>query len=79
MLVLLFSWVEKFGAFFGDQVLMPLQQKVIDTFGGTWLFWLMIAVSFLHRLFPAIYLQKQLSRFVAFKKFWKYSKESWTV
>ena len=33
MMVLLFSWMEKFGAFFGEQVFIPLQQKLIDTFG----------------------------------------------
>lgn len=69
MLVLLFSWVEKFGAFFGDQVLMPLQQKLIDTFGGTWLFWLMVAVAILLAFFLLYIFRKQLSRFVIIKKF----------
>ena len=40
LLILLFSWMEKFGAFFSEQVFAPLRQKVVDTFGGTFLFWL---------------------------------------
>lgn len=69
MLVLLFSWVEKFGAFFGEQVLMPLQQKLTDTFGGTWLFWLMVVVVIFLAFFLLYIFRKKLSRFVIIKKF----------
>lgn len=43
LLILLISWMEKFGAFFGEQVLGPLQQKFTELFGGTWILWLIIA------------------------------------
>jgi hypothetical protein len=68
MLVLLFSWVEKFGAFFGEQVLMPLQQKLIDTFGGTWLFWLMVGVGIFGALLLLYIFRKPLSKFAIIKK-----------
>ena len=45
MVILLFSWMEKFGAFFSQQVFDPLMQKIMGVFGGTWIFWLMIAGS----------------------------------
>jgi uncharacterized protein (TIRG00374 family) len=45
MLVLLISWMEKFGAFFGEQVIQPLQEKLMELFGGTWLFWLMVGAA----------------------------------
>lgn len=44
LLILLISWMEKFGAFFGEQVLGPLSQKITELFGGTWILWLTIAV-----------------------------------
>ena len=68
MMVLLFSWVEKFGTFFGEQVLLPLQQKLIDTFGGTWLFWLLLGVAFMAALLLLFIFRKWLSRFVIIQK-----------
>ena len=68
MLVLLFSWAEKFGAFFGEQVLIPLQQKLIDTFGGTWLFWLMVGVGIFGALLLLYFFRKPLSKFAIIKK-----------
>ena len=68
MLVLLFSWAEKFGAFFGEQVLIPLQQKLIDTFGGTWLFWLMVGVGIFVALLLLYLFRKPLSKFAIIKK-----------
>ncbi len=68
MLVLLFSWMEKFGAFFGEQVLMPLQQKLVDSFGGTWLFWLMVGVA-VFAAFSLLYIfRKHLSKFAIIQK-----------
>jgi len=42
MLVLLLSWVEKFGVFFGQQVFEPLRQKMNDALGGMVVFWILI-------------------------------------
>lgn len=68
MMVLLFSWMDKFGAFFGEQVWLPLQQKVVDTFGGTWLFWLLIGGSFAGAIILLYVFRKRLSRFSLVKK-----------
>ena len=68
MLVLLLSWMEKFGAFFGEQVLMPLQQKLLETFGGTWLFWLMVG-GLVFAAFLSLYIfRRRLSKFTAILK-----------
>ena len=42
LLILVFSWAEKFGAFFTEQVWHPLQRKFIAVFGASWVFWLLI-------------------------------------
>jgi hypothetical protein len=68
MMVLLFSWMEKFGAFFGEQVFVPLQQKLIDTFGGTWLFWLLIGGAFAGVILLLYVFRKRLSRFSLVRK-----------
>jgi uncharacterized protein (TIRG00374 family) len=68
MLVLLFSWMEKFGAFFGEQVLMPLQQKLADTFGGTWLFWLMVGVAAFSTFLLLYLFRNKLSKFSIIQK-----------
>jgi uncharacterized protein (TIRG00374 family) len=62
LIVLLFSWMEKFGAFFRDQVLHPLQQKFTNLFGGTWVFWLMVGGGLLLILFLVYLFRKSLSR-----------------
>ena len=63
MLVLLFSWMEKFGAFFNEQIYGPLQDKFIELFGGTWMFWLILVISVM-LLFTLIYIfRKSLARF----------------
>jgi uncharacterized protein (TIRG00374 family) len=68
MLVLLISWMEKFGTFFNDQVYGPLQDKFIELFGGTWMFWL-ILVAALMLLFVLIYVfRKSLARFSLVRK-----------
>jgi uncharacterized protein (TIRG00374 family) len=68
MLVLLFSWAEKFGSFFGEQVLVPLQQKLIDAFGGTWFFWLMVGASVFIAFLLLYIFRKKLSRFKFIRK-----------
>jgi uncharacterized membrane protein YbhN (UPF0104 family) len=68
MLILLFSWMEKFGTFFSEQVFEPLMGKVSDTFGGTWQFWIMVFGGFMLLLLLVILFRKKLSRFVIFKK-----------
>jgi uncharacterized protein (TIRG00374 family) len=45
MLFLLFIWMEKFGAFFRDNIFDPLRQKVITAFGGMFMFWILVAGS----------------------------------
>ncbi len=68
MLVLLFSWMEKFGAFFTEQVYGPIQQKFIELFGGTLVFWLIVLTSIL-LIFLLVYLsRKKLARFSLVRK-----------
>lgn len=68
MLVLLISWMEKFGAFFGDQVLQPLQQKLIALFGGTWLFWLMVVAALCFIFLISYLFRKSLAKIVLVRK-----------
>jgi hypothetical protein len=68
MFILLFSWVEKFGSFFSEQVYLPLQEKLMEAFGGTWLFWLLISGG-LFSLFLLLYLfRKKLGRLALVQK-----------
>jgi len=68
LLILLISWMEKFGSFFGEQVYEPLQQKFIELFGGTWVFWL-VTVTTIIVIFLLIYLfRKKLARFSLVRK-----------
>ena len=68
MFVLLISWMEKFGAFFGEQVYVPIQQKFIELFGGAWVFWLII-VLLVFLILVLIYLfRKKLARFSLVRK-----------
>jgi uncharacterized protein (TIRG00374 family) len=68
MLILLLSWMDKFGAFFSQQVFQPLRQKVIDSFGGTGLFWLMVTGGVVLIALVLYLLRKRLSRFVLIRK-----------
>lgn len=68
MLVLLFSWMEKFGAFFNEQVYGPMQDKFTELFGGTWMFWLIVAASILLILGLIYLFRKQLARFSVIRK-----------
>jgi uncharacterized protein (TIRG00374 family) len=68
MLVLLFSWMDKFGSFFNEQIYTPLQDKFIEVFGGAWVFWL-ILFSALAILMVLFYLyRKALVRFRLIRK-----------
>ena len=68
LLVLLFSWMEKFGAFFGEQVLQPMQKKLLELFGGTLVFWMIIGTAVL-LVFLLLYLfRKRLVRFPLVRK-----------
>jgi len=68
LLILLISWMEKFGAFFSEQVYGPLQHKFIELFGGTWVFWLIVGAIILF-VFLLIYLfRKRLARFSLVRK-----------
>jgi len=68
MLILLFSWMEKFGNFFSQQILDPLMLKITGVFGGTWMFWLMMAGSAIVILFLLYMFRKQLGRFALIRK-----------
>jgi len=71
MLILLFSWMDKFGDFFSQQIFDPLMQKVTGVFGGTLMFWLMIAGSLLLIVFLLYLFRKQLSRLFLIRKMWE--------
>ena len=62
MVVLLFSWMDKFGAFFRDQVLRPLQHKFTELFGGTWVLWLMVVGALLLIILLIYLFRKSLSQ-----------------
>ena len=68
MLILLVSWMEKFGAFFSQQVFDPLRQKMMDSFGGTAVFWLLIAGSIAVIILLLYLFRKQLVRVVLIRK-----------
>jgi len=68
MFILLFSWMDKFGAFFSEQVYLPLQEKLLEAFGGTRLFWLMIAGAFLGLILLIYLFRKKLGKLVLVQK-----------
>lgn len=68
LVILLVSWMEKFGLFFREQVVDPLQQKLTEVFGGTWLFWMMIASAILLLSLLIYLLRKRLARFSLVRK-----------
>jgi hypothetical protein len=63
LLVLLFSWMDKFGSFFSEQVYEPLQGKFIEIFGETRVFWLIIVAGFLLVSLLIYFFRKKLSSF----------------
>jgi len=62
MLLLLFSWMEKFGTFFGEQIFEPLKQKVTAAFGGMFLFWVLVFGSLILGFLLLFLFRKQLGR-----------------
>ena len=68
MLALLISWADKFGTFFSQQVWGPLQQKFVELFGGTWVFWLILGASVLILVLLIYLFRKRLVRFSLVQK-----------
>jgi len=68
LLVLLVGRMEKFGTFFSEQVVYPLQQKVAGTFGGALLFWLLFAGSLAIVLLLLYIYRKRLDHFIVVRK-----------
>lgn len=68
LLILLFSWMEKFGAFFSEQVVQPIQQKFIEVFGGAWMFWVIVVAALLLLMLLIYLFRKNLARFSLFRK-----------
>ena len=68
LLVLLFSWMDKFGAFFGEQVLQPLQEKLVELFGGTLVFWLLVGAALVLFILLIYLFRKRLARFSLVRK-----------
>jgi hypothetical protein len=60
--------MEKFGVFFSDQVLGPLQQKFTELFGGTWIFWLVTALVILAISLLIFLFRKKLAHFSLVRK-----------
>ncbi|MFO7669381.1 MAG: lysylphosphatidylglycerol synthase transmembrane domain-containing protein [Bacteroidales bacterium] len=46
MVVLIVSWAEKFGVFFRDNIFDPMHEKITATFGGLFIFWLLVTGAF---------------------------------
>lgn len=62
MVVLIFSWAEKFGTFFNENIFIPMQEKISSTFGGMILFWVLF-VGIIAGLLLLLYLfRKPLGR-----------------
>jgi uncharacterized protein (TIRG00374 family) len=74
MLFLLFSWMEKFGAFFGEQVFEPLRQKMTDTLGGMFVFWLIVIGSVALLALLLFLFRKRLSRFSLYLRIGRFLK-----
>jgi uncharacterized protein (TIRG00374 family) len=68
MLALLISWMDKFGAFFNEQVYGPLQEKFIEIFGGTWAFWLILLAILILLLALIYFFRRNLARFSLIQK-----------
>jgi uncharacterized protein (TIRG00374 family) len=63
LVVLLITWMDKFGSFFREQVFQPLRHKIVEHLGGTGVFWLIVAAALL-LIFLLVYMfRERLSRF----------------
>jgi uncharacterized protein (TIRG00374 family) len=74
MLILLFSWMEKFGAFFKEQIFEPLSLKVTDAFGGMFLFWLIVFGSLFVVILLLFVFRKQLGKIGLVRRISKFLK-----
>jgi len=63
LVVLLITWMDKFGSFFREQVFQPLRQKIVEHLGGTGVFWLIVAAAMLLIIMLVYLFRKRLSRF----------------
>jgi hypothetical protein len=70
LVILLASWLDKFGGFFQDQLVVPLQNKIVDTFGGTLIFWLIFGGSILILSGLAFTFRKKLLGIKLIRKIW---------
>jgi uncharacterized protein (TIRG00374 family) len=68
MLFLLFSWMDKFGAFFGENVFDPIREKVTTALGGMFLFWLLVFGTLVLIVLLVFLFRKQLGRFRLIRK-----------
>ena len=60
LVILLIGRLEKFGTFFSQQVVRPLQDKVAGAFGGALLFWIIVAASLALVLLLLYFYRKRL-------------------
>ena len=74
MLLLLFSWMEKFGAFFREQIFEPMRLKVTAAFGGMFLFWLLVFGSFVVVFLLLFLFRKQLGNIGLVRRIGKFLK-----
>ncbi len=68
LFILLISWMDKFGGFFGKQVFLPLQEKIVGAFGGALMFWLLVGGGILMILLLIYLFRKKLGRFAVIRK-----------
>ncbi len=68
LVILLISWMDKFGAFFTEQVYGPLQQKFQELFGGTWILWLIVLTAVLATGLLIYLYRKRLARYALIRK-----------
>lgn len=68
LFILLISWMDKFGEFFGKQVFLPLQEKVVGTFGGALMFWLVVGGGILGILLLLYLFRNKLAKFKLVRK-----------
>lgn len=68
LFILLITWLEKFGAFFRDQIFSPIRERITETMGGMLFFWGIIFVSVLLLIALLYIFRKKLYRFKLFVK-----------
>ena len=68
MLYLLFSWMDKFGTFFNENIFDPLRQQVTATLGGMFIFWLLVLGGLAAVILLVIIFRRPLGRIRLVKK-----------